>query len=110
MKFHTDKNVTSTDTGAVTVSEGVLIPLSHVQITDLSSVTPLSPYVPEGARVAIIQAEVADVRWLDTVGNPSSSFGMVLYATADILYAGNLTDLKFIQRSAGAILNITFYK
>lgn len=110
MLLQVDKNVYVSDQGGLQVTDGRLVPLGYVQLTSLAASTPLSPHVPANTRLAIIQAEGANVRWLDTIGTPTPTFGMILYDTQDIVYVGNPSDLKFIQTSSGAKLNITFYK
>lgn len=83
-------------------------PLGYQQITSLSGAQSLT--VPTGAIYAIIVPEVASVRWRDDGTDPTSSVGMPLATGASMVFHGNLSVLKFIQQSAGAKLNIAYYK
>jgi len=94
--------------GSAHVTEGGLTPLGYQQITSLSAATALT--VPAGARLAIIQAEVQSVRWRDDGTNPTSSIGMVLAAGYDLVYTGTLSAIKFIETTASAKLNISYFK
>jgi len=82
--------------------------LGYQQITSLSSATGLT--VPATATYAIIQAEAQSVRWRDDGTNPTASVGMVLNVSPDVLiYDGNLNGIKFIETSASAKLNVSYY-
>jgi hypothetical protein len=82
--------------------------LGYQQITSLSSSAGLT--VPDGATYAIIQAETQSVRWRDDGTAPTSSVGMVLTASPDLLiYDGNLKGIKFIEATASAKLNVSYY-
>jgi hypothetical protein len=82
-------------------------PKGYQQITSLSSAVGLT--VPSFARIAVIQAEAQIVRWRDDSVDPSSTVGMPLAVGASMVYAGNLSTVKFIQAASGAILNVTYY-
>ena len=84
-----------------------LIPLGYQQIDDLSSEIGLSP--PPGARVCIIQAITQNIRWRDDGVAPTNGIGMVLAAGLDMLYTGNLAKIQFIEVSASAELNVSYY-
>lgn len=59
---------------------------------------------------ALIQAEAQDIRWTDdgeTV--PTAAIGMLLKANTVLEYEGDLSKFQFIQTTAGAILNVSFY-
>jgi len=85
------------------------IPLGYQQLTSMSSATPLT--VPAGTTLAIFKAEAQSVRWRDDGTAPTATVGMLL-ATTDtpIFYYGTIVNLQFIQATAGAILNVTYYK
>ena len=85
----------------------VQYPLGYQQITSLSGSTPLT--VPSGARVALIQPEVQAVRWRDGGAAPTASVGMPLAASDKLFYDGDLASVRFIQQTAGAILNVSYY-
>lgn len=81
--------------------------LGYQQITSLSSATGLT--IPEGTTYAIIQAEAQGVRWRDDGTDPTSSVGMKLPADAELQYSGQFARIKFIELTASAALNITYY-
>lgn len=77
------------------------------QITGLSTVKALT--LGTGARGALVQAEVHDVRY-SVDGNPTASVG-VLMAVGDSpkYFSGrDLTRLRFIETVASAKLNVTY--
>ena len=89
--------------------------LGYQQITSLSSATGLT--VPSKdlqglagtPRIAIITAESQAVRWRDDGVAPTASVGMPLAAGATLQYDGDLTQIQFIEQTASAKLNITYY-
>lgn len=93
--------------GAQPTTPGNLRPLGYQQITSLSSAVGLT--VPAGATVALISPESQSVRWRDDGTNPISSVGMVLNAGDSIFYTGYLEKITFIEVTASAKLNISYY-
>ena len=89
--------------------------LGYQQITSLSSATNLTvPSVDKQGlackpAMAVIIAETAGVRWLDDESTLSSTRGMPLAVGVTFIYDGDLTKIQFIQQSAGAILNVSYY-
>lgn len=89
--------------------------MGYEQITSLSSSTALT--VPQrttdGLRaspaVAIIVAEGAAVRWRDDGVAPTVSVGMPLAVGVSLQYDGDLTQLRFIEQTASAKLNVSYY-
>lgn len=84
------------------------IPVGYQQITSVSTSTALT--VPAGANVALIQAETQAVRWRDDGEDPTDSVGMALAANETLPYTGNLGAIRLIQQSAGAKLNVSYYR
>jgi hypothetical protein len=81
----------------------------YVQLTNLTAATALT--VPAGASLAIIQAEAQPIRWRDDGADPTASVGMYLSVGQELQYSGaQLSRLKLIAATAGAIANITFYR
>jgi len=87
----------------------------YQQITTLTSVTGLTvPAVtPEGLNgkpvFALIVAEGAPVRWRDDSTAPTATVGMPLAIGVPLQYDGDLSKIKFIEQSASAKLNISYY-
>jgi hypothetical protein len=87
----------------------------YQQITSLSAAAGLTvPVVtPQGlsskAVFALIIAEGAPVRWRDDNTAPTSTVGMPLAVGVPLQYDGDLTKIRFIEQSASAKLNISYY-
>lgn len=82
-------------------------PFGFQQITSLSSATGLT--VPMGALIALIQAETQSIRWRDDGTNPTASVGMLLSAGNTLAYTGDLSQIKIIQTTASASVNVSYY-
>lgn len=63
-----------------------------------------------GARVALIQALVQNIRWRDDGTDPTSTVGTRLHAGETFMYFGDLKALRFIEEASGAEVNISAYK
>ena len=89
--------------------------LGYQQITSLSSATGLTvPSVDLNGlncrpTIALITPESQGVRWRDDDVNPTSTVGMPLAAGVTLQYDGDLTKIKFIEQSASAKLNVSYY-
>ena len=81
--------------------------LGYQQITSLSSAAGLTP--PQGATLALIVPESQNVRWRDDGTNPTASVGMPIFVGASLSYDGDFNKIKFIEESASAKLNISYY-
>lgn len=81
--------------------------LGYQQITNLSVATGLT--VPQGATRALIAPLSKDIRWRDDGVNPTASVGMPVTAGTYLSYDGNLQNIKFIEISASAEINVTYY-
>lgn len=89
--------------------------LGYQQISTLSSATGLT--VPQTdlnglackPTLAIITAETQAVRWRDDDTAPTASVGMPLAAGATLQYDGDLTKIQFIEQTASAKINISYY-
>jgi hypothetical protein len=87
----------------------------YQQIETLTSSTGLTiPLVtPEGLNgkpvFALIIAEGAAVRWRDDGAAPTASVGMPLAVGVPLQYDGDLSKIRFIQQTATAKLNISYY-
>lgn len=91
------------------VKDTVLAPLGDEQITSLSAAVGLT--VPRHATFCLLQAETQNIRWRDSGSDPTAAVGHILYA-GDIgfWYNANLSAIKFIEVSASAKLNVSYYK
>jgi hypothetical protein len=89
--------------------------LGYQQITDLSSAVGLTvpTLAPDGSNqkptFALIICETQGVRWRDDGTAPTASVGMPLAAGVPLQYDGDLNKIKFIQQSASAKLNVSYY-
>jgi hypothetical protein len=81
--------------------------LGYQQITNLSAATGLT--VPQGATRALIAPLSQDIRWRDDGVNPTASVGMPVTAGTYLSYDGDLQNIKFIETSASAEINVTYY-
>lgn len=60
--------------------------------------------------VAVIVVESQTVRWRDDGVAPTASIGMPIYPGGVLVYDGDLTRIRFIQSSASATINVSYYK
>lgn len=89
--------------------------LGYQQITSLSASTGLTvPSVDLNGlackpSIAIITAETQAVRWRDDDVAPTASVGMPLAAGSTLQYDGDLSKIRFIEQTASAKINVTYY-
>lgn len=81
--------------------------LGYQQITSLSSAASLT--VPAGATMAVIVPDTQGVRWRDDGVAPTASVGMPVAAGVMLNYDGDLKRIQFIQQTASAVLNVSYY-
>jgi hypothetical protein len=88
--------------------------LGYEQITSLSSATSLTVPVTDlnglscRPSIAMITPETQAVRWRDDAA-PTASVGMPLAAGVTLQYDGDISKIQFIEQTAGAKLNISYY-
>jgi hypothetical protein len=92
----------------VATMQGPVTAKGYQQITSLSAATALT--VPTGATSVLITVESQAVRWRDDGTNPTATVGMPLAVGQSIAYAGDLSLLKFIEQTASAKLNVSYYQ
>lgn len=86
----------------------------YQQITNLSSAVGLTVPARDtlgrvgSPTVAYIRCEGQAVRWRDD-GTPTASVGMPLNVGDVLEYDGDLKSIKFIQETATAKLNVSYY-
>ena len=89
--------------------------LGYQQITSLSAATGLTVPTKDlnglscRPAIAIITAETQAVRWRDDDVDPTASVGMPLASGVTLQYDGDLTKIKFIEQTASAKINISYY-
>lgn len=81
-------------------------PLGYEQIL-ATSVKGLT--VPSGAGVALIQAELQNIRWRDDGTPPTTAVGMQIAAGDSILYTGNLDSFRCVQEASTGKVNVSYY-
>ena len=82
------------------------------QTTAVGTATPVGLQVPTGLirpTFAKIQAEGAAMRYRDDGVDPTPTTGMFMQLNVPYDYDGDLTKIKFISTSGGAIINALFY-
>lgn len=83
--------------------------LGYAQLTGLTTAKGFAS-VPAGANAVLIVASGQPVRWRDDGTAPTASAGMHLAVDTEFLYTGNLSAIEFIEESASATVDVTFYK
>jgi hypothetical protein len=90
--------------------------LGYQQITGLSVAKSLtvptrdpSTGLTVKANFALITPDTNGVRWRDDGTAPTSSVGMPLAAGVTLQYDGDLSKIQFIESTASAVLNISYY-
>lgn len=87
---------------------GHLVPNGYQQITSLVAATALT--VPDKTVLAVIQPESQNVRYRDDGVNPTASVGMRIVANDIVFYTGDMAAIRFIEETASAKLNVTYYR
>lgn len=98
------------DTDPMVISDTAARPLGYQQLTSLSGSTALT--VPATAQTAVIECDsvaAKAVRWRDDGVAPTATVGMELLPGASFTYVGTLSNLRFIEVSASAKLNVSYY-
>jgi hypothetical protein len=89
--------------------------LGYQQITSLSAATGLTVPTTDlnglscRPSIAMITPETQAVRWRDDGVAPTASVGMPLAAGVTLQYDGDITKIQFIEQTASAKLNISYY-
>jgi hypothetical protein len=95
--------------------KAVTAAMGYQQITALATAVGLT--VPTQDRqgnhkqptFALITAETQGVRWRDDGVAPTASVGMPLEVGVSLQYDGDLMGIRFIDQTASAKLNISYY-
>lgn len=76
-----------------------------------SAASATSGGIPPGTTTVWLQAEVADVRYRDDGGAPTTATGsLVVHGIAGIFYTGTPSALRFIGASGSPLLDAAFYR
>ena len=87
---------------------GTITPTGYEQITSLASAVGLSS-VPNQVNYILVDVEGQDVRYRADGTDPTALIGSLLKVGNQYEYYGNVENLKFIETTAGAKLNIHYY-
>jgi hypothetical protein len=107
----------NSDDGDLTAAAQVVIAMSatdagtaegYDQVTATGAAFAL-PAVPAAADSAVVQAEAQALRWRDDGTAPTATVGMLIPAGTSQTFQGDLSTLRFIAATAGAILNVSYY-
>jgi len=79
----------------------------YQQVTDLSSIVTLT--IPDSCNYAVFDILDQAVRWRADGTNPTASVGGHLAVGGQYEHAGNLASLRFLEVTAGAEMNVTYY-
>lgn len=82
--------------------------LGYRQLTTLSSAVGFTD-IPQGATLALIVPETQNVRWRDDGTDPTASVGMPIFVGGSLSYDGDFNKIKFIEVTASAKINVSFY-
>jgi hypothetical protein len=89
--------------------------IGYQQITTLNTAQPLTVPIRDanGMSVvpsfALITPLTQNVRWRDDGVNPTATVGMPLLAGVTLQYDGDLARIRFIETTASAELNVSYY-
>lgn len=87
---------------------GKMVQHGFEQLTGLSSAKALT--VPNNATLALIQATTQNARYRGDGTDPTAGVGMLLVAGAEpTLYRGDPRGLKFIEATASATVEVTYF-
>lgn len=97
------RQITGTTGGAGTYQ------VSQACTSSAASLTTVGP--PDGANALLMQAETQNIRWRDDGANPTTAVGMLLLTgQPPAMFTGPLSGIRFIDVTAGGILNVSFYR
>lgn len=81
--------------------------VGYQQITSLSASTALT--VPANARYCVVIPETQAIRFRDDGTAPTATVGMPLTVSQPFVYTGDLSAIRFIEQTASAKLNVSYY-
>jgi len=95
--------------------KSVTVTLGYQQLTSLSASTGLTVPTTDAfgnnskPLIALITPETQAVRWRDDGIAPTATVGMPLAVGVTLSYDGDLNKLRFIEQTASAKLNVSYY-
>lgn len=102
--------------GAAVADSGIRrVPCGYQQLTSIDTASTLTVPTPASCggavSAALIKAEAQAVRYRDDGVAPTTTVGMPLaIGEPGLFYEGTLTKLQFISATAGAKLNVLYYR
>lgn len=90
-----------------------LVALGYCQLSSIDASTALSSCsggIPAGANFAVLQPEAQAIRYRDDGTAPTASVGYPVAVGASLTRSGNLSAVRVISSTAGAKLNVLFYR
>jgi hypothetical protein len=108
--YRTQENLMAINLKAITSCLGYqqIASLSTAQALTVPSLDPVSGLNLKPT-LALITPESVGVRWRDDGVAPTGAIGMPLAAGVTLQYDGDLSKIRFIEQSASAKLNISYY-
>jgi len=88
------------------VTDAISTPKGYQRFTSLSSAISINA---KNARFALIQPYGANVRWRDDGVDPTASEGMIIFNGQIFPYYGDVKEIRIIEMSASAELNVSVY-
>lgn len=90
------------------------VPAGYSQLTTMTAAKNLGQgslgAIPAGAAYALVTCEAQGVRWRDDSTPPTATVGMPMAAGDSMMIDTAIPAIQFIAQTAGAILNVTFWK
>lgn len=83
-------------------------PTGYQQITDVSAATALT--VPAGSQSAVVAVSAQAVRMLPNGDDPTDSVGFPVAAGTVLNFLGGLANLRFIEVTGGAVLDVLYFR
>lgn len=84
------------------------VPVGYQQIAVLTTSQSLT--VPAGAVFAVFTPEAQAIRYRDDGIAPTALVGMPVAVGVSVQYTATLSKVQFIEQTAGAKLNVSYYR
>lgn len=103
----------SSPAAAQTTAGQQLVSLGYCQLASIDASTLVSSCaggIPAGAKYAYFVPEAQAIRYRDDGTAPTATVGQPVAVGVSVLFGGNLSALRVISQTAGAKLNVLFYR